>query len=159
MIRVVSACALALVLIGCTATKGTGGGWISSVVPGEKATFGFEAHCDPRGPQPPLPCDPRAAGRYEDKGAGVRMELEMLLVSEGASCQTAGVEYRSQSAARPGNGTATVTACDNDALPRGPREVRVPDTFTITVKTGPYAGYTNGGPLLGGNIRIVLAAQ
>ena len=157
--RIVVLCALALVVLGCTATKGTGGGWIASVQAGQRATFGFNAHCDPRGPQPPDLCVGLASGHYEDNGpiVPVRMALTVITSSLGAHCQTAAVEYRSQVLAAPGTGHAAVTVCDNDLLPRVKGEPRVADTFEITVASGPFAGYTNRGPLLGGNIAITLA--
>lgn len=150
-------CALALMVLGCTATKGTGGGWMSSTVPGQKATFGFEAHCDPRGPQPPLGCDPRGSGHYEDEAANLGMQLVRLAPAFGFTCQGTQVEYRSTERTRPGTGTATVSVCDNDTHPSGPDAARDPDIFSITVTSGPYAGYTNAGPVLGGNIRVFLA--
>ena len=155
--RIVVLCALALALLGCTATKGTGGGWIPSTVPGEKATFGFEGHCDPRGLQPPLGCTPRGTGHYDDKAANVQMQLVQLGPTFGITCQGTTVEYRSTERMRPGSGTATVSVCDNDTLPAGPDVARLADKFSITVISGPYTGYTNTGFVLGGNIKIVFA--
>lgn len=161
--RIFVLCVLALVVLGCTATKGTGGGWMSSTVPGEKATFGFQAHCDPRD-QTATGCTVRASGFYEDKAANVKMQLVAMEAAEapagpaiGANCQISTVQYRSTERSRPGPGSASVTVCDDDTLPAGPKEARVPDIFSIVVTSGPYAGYTNAGPVLGGNIKIVLA--
>lgn len=158
--RIVVACALALVVLGCTATKGTGGGWIASVQVGQRATFGFNAHCDPRGPQPPNLCVGLASGHYEDNGpiVPVRIVLTVISSSLGGNCQSAFVSYRSQVLAAPGEGNAVVNVCDNDLF-RVKGEQRVPDTFGITIATGPFAGYTNHGPLLGGNIAITLIAS
>ena len=162
MRRVLGLAASVFLLAGCltTATKGTGDGWISSVVPGEQAHFTFAVSCDPKSE----PCTMEASkvsGRFEDKGTGMKIRLDTVsAVTDLADprCQTGSFTYTSEVRSLPGSGTGTATVCDGDARRAGNPgpgpHVRLPDTLSVQIFTGPFAGYANSGPLLGGNINI-----
>ena len=83
---------LASLLVATGCDKATGGGWIPSIVPGEKATFGFSARCKNRtvnGTSFALLYDGQF--EYEDHAAppdGVRIhgDVEPFEV-EGATCE------------------------------------------------------------------------
>jgi len=132
-------------LTGCV-TKMTGGGWMQSVVPGEKATFAVNYDVAD-------PDNERIRGTYHDHGADVRFRFDEVLGTVGgnvgAPCFGRIVGYESQDPTLRGGGEVVVIACDEaESGVFGPG-----DSLAIMVQTGPYAGYTNSGPVLGGNFQ------
>jgi hypothetical protein len=141
--RVVALCVLAVPLLlmaaGCY-EKLNGGGWMLSANGEDRATFGI--HFD--GPRD------AARGTYHDHGTGVRLKFEGVVIyfsGSGPECAIFDATYKSQDKRQPGSGAVSVTACDE-----GEPGVSG-DTLDILVLDGPYAGYENGGPILGGNFQ------
>lgn len=171
MRRVLGLAASVLLLAGCltSATKGTGGGWIASVVPGEQAHFSFAVSCEratPREEGEPCVQDTTVpstvSGRFEDKGTGLKIRLQTVSVigAPGAQCQTGTFTYTSEVRSRSvdDTGTGTVTVCEGKAdragnPGRAPQD-QAPATLSVQILSGPFMGYTNSGPLLGGSINI-----
>jgi hypothetical protein len=124
--------------------KLNGGGWMLSANGEDRATFGIHVnatHSDARR---------GARGTYHDHGTGLRLKFYRL-VSAGQSleddCAVFKATYTSQDKRQPGKGTVGVVACDNgEPGAKG-------DTLEISVTNGPYAGYYNAGPILGGNFQ------
>jgi hypothetical protein len=150
----------AFVLTGCY-LKLTGGGWMRSVNGVDKATFSVNYDVA-RAQTAPGECDfnfdeVHIRGTYHDLGTGVRFKLNDENV-EDIGCSTGNPEdpddecafvitsYESQDPRNPGTGLVEVTACDHGE----PGDV---DTLEIFVESGPYAGYHNEGPILGGNFQ------
>ena len=122
--------------------KLNGGGWMQSANGVDRAIFGL--HYDGT--------TGTAKGTYHDKGAGVRLKFDAASPSfpgfdPNSNCAGFFANYESQDKANPGTGTAFLLACDNG------EPGFEGDTLTINVQSGPYAGYTNSGPILGGNLQ------
>ena len=149
--RVVRVLALGVLLVpmllmaaGCY-EKLNGGGWMLSANGEDRATFGihFDGTRDRHA----------ARGTYHDHGTGVRFRFveevghAVGTGPEEGDCAVFIATYKSQDKKEPGSGLVDVTACDE-----GEPAVNG-DTLDIFVETGPYAGYENGGPILGGNFQ------
>jgi hypothetical protein len=167
--RVMAALAAIAVLSGCTAT---GGGWIPSNDPTQRATLGFSftssatspdtttfsgSYHDPRGQV----LDPLGGGAVvvdvDFKGTG---RLHPCTPSD-PRCATAPLAkggcllgdptYLSQNPRLPGGGTFFVVVCDLDG--NGVAGVEGEDSIDLFVDSGPYTGYVNtGNP--SGNITV-----
>lgn len=136
---------LGLLLAGCS-TFFTGGGWLPSVVPGQKATLGVEFRCDAGTTGGQTCATGQARGSYNDHGAGVQFAFAGILGAGGPllggnTCFSGTVGYTSPR----GGGMVLVTACDNGQPGAGH------DALTLAVQSGPYSGYLNSGTLQGGN--------
>lgn len=135
--------------------KATGGGSIgSSLDLAAKAQFAFIVQCLD------ATCSAqKGSGAYDDKGAnlafpnGVHMKLASIVVGGGAGftngpkCADGQVSYQSADPKVPNGpvpGLAHVHICDNSH-----GSVKLPDTFAITVTSGPYQGYADGGQVQG----------
>jgi hypothetical protein len=137
--------------------KLNGGGWMESANGVDKANFSISYNLTPYLESDQS--DPsliHLEGIYHDKGLDVRLKYEDVLdfadepdVSEGEDCVLFLTTYTSQdSATRPDNtGEAEVLACD-----LGEPGVEG-DFLLINILTGPYEGYSNAGPILGGNFQ------
>jgi hypothetical protein len=149
------------VLSGCY-LKLTGGGWMQSVNGVDKATFSVNYDVA-RAQTAPGQCGfdfegAHIRGTYHDHGTDVRFKIddEDLSVigcfdpnpenAENNNCAFFMTSYESQDPKLPGEGTVFVTACDHGE----PGDV---DYLQIDVQSGPYAGYHNAGPVLGGNFQ------
>ena len=134
------------VLVGTTGcySKLNGGGWMQSANGESRATFGITYDGDLS----------TARGTNQDKAAGVSLKFsyasrEWFLTQEqmDSDCAYFDATYQSQNKKKPGSGIASLVACDNGEPGfRG-------DTLSINVEDGPYLGYTNSGPILGGNLQ------
>ena len=123
--------------------KLNGGGWMLSANGEDRATFGIHVNATRSD----------ARGTYHDHGTGVRLkfyELGGVGLDDGepGDCAYFEATYTSQDKRQPGKGTVDVVACDN-----GEPGVNG-DTLEISVNNGPYAGYYNAGPILGGNFQF-----
>ncbi len=131
-----------LVATGCY-QKLNGGGWMLSANGEDRATFGL--HFD--GPRS------AARGTYHDHGTGVRFKFVGVLAyasgpgPEEGDCALFDATYTSQDKKKSGSGAVLVIACDE-----GEPGVNG-DTLDISVLSGPYEGYDNGGQILGGNLQ------
>ena len=141
--------------------KATGGGWLASSPDGlQKATFGFIARCED---------DENGVGmvtvklQYNDHESNVRFHgVGEVEVMDGLSCAdldemyppnefvAVGV-YRPQPKSKLGNdvGSFELHVVDN-----GEPGISAGDTLEIHISDGPYIGYSNVGPLGGGNIQV-----
>ena len=134
-----------LMATGCY-EKLNGGGWMRSANGEDRATFGIHVNAtrsDARGTR----------GTYHDHGTGVRLKFHKLVdvelsEREEGDCPAFEATYKSQDKRQPGKGTVEVTACDN-----GEPGING-DTLDIFVIDGPYTGYQNAGPILGGNFQF-----
>jgi hypothetical protein len=152
---------VALVLSGCF-LKLTGGGWMRSVNGVAKATFSVNYNVT-RAQTGPGPCDfdleeAHIRGTYFDRGEGVRFKfsdegLDNISCTTDPTpgdpdneCVRFRTSYVSLDPKNSGTGTVIVTACDHDVS----GDV---DTLRIEVLSGPYDGYFNAGPVLGGNFK------
>jgi hypothetical protein len=135
--------------------KLNGGGWMQSANGEDKANFSISYNLtrflESDQTDPSLI---HLEGIYHDKGLDVRLKYEDVLqfadepdISEGQDCVLFRTTYTSQDKDRPGTGTADVLACD-----LGEPGVEG-DFLVIEVLSGPYAGYSNAGPILGGNFQ------
>ena len=135
--------AMLLMAAGCHGSydKLNGGGWMLSANGDDRATFGI--HFDGTRSD--------ARGTYHDHGTDVRFKFagvsDFVLGRELRTCAHFEANYKSQDKKQSGSGTVEVTACDN-----GEPGVNG-DTLRIHVLDGPYAGYRNAGPILGGNFQ------
>jgi hypothetical protein len=135
--------------------KLNGGGWMQSANGVDKANFSISYNLTPYLESDQS--DPsliHLEGIYHDKGLDVRLKYEDVLdfvddpdVSEGQDCVLFVTTYTSQDRDMPGTGEAGVLACD-----LGEPGVEG-DFLVIEVLSGPYVGYSNGGPILGGNFQ------
>ncbi len=139
--------------------KATGGGSIaSSLDPTAKAQFAFTVQC-----LDATCAAQRSSGGYDDKGTnltftnGVHMKLVSIVLAGGLGftntpkCADGAVTYQSADPKVSGGGNANVHICDNSH-----GSVKLSDTFAIAVASGPYAGYADTGPVVGGQITITL---
>jgi hypothetical protein len=136
---------LGLLLAGCS-TFFTGGGWLPSLVPGQKATMGVEFRCNADSTGGQTCATGRAHGTYNDHGAGVQFTFAGILGAGGPalgtnSCFSGTIGYTSPR----GSGTVLIVACDNGQPGTGH------DALTVWVQSGPYRDYLNSGILQGGN--------
>ena len=135
------------VLVGTTGcyTKLNGGGWMQSANGQGRATFGIHYDYYNKG---------AATGTYQDKAAGVSVAFSDVVVPDNSDpeCATYSAFYRTQdkNVRNRDDQFAILTACDNGEPHRG----FVGDTLSIELLGGPppYRGYTNSGPILGGNL-------
>jgi len=151
-LRLLALSVLAVVMLfgatGCWETI-DGGGWMRSTDEQSKATFGIRYDA----------ASEAGRGTYQDKAAGVSLRFyeareEVRASDEERSdeeifsdCAYFYADYQSLDKTNRGSGTAYLVACDTrEYLFRG-------DTLHIELQTGPYAGYTNTGPILGGNLQ------
>lgn len=151
---------IAVLLTGCTAT---GGGTIHSNDLVSTATFGLNADVE----VDPMTGDITQAtfsGTYHDangkialrnvdvsfKGTGV-MKPKPGLRTPGSICLNGVFTYTSQNPMVAGSGTVDMTLCDNNGV-LDPGGALLDDDVTINVLTGPYSGYANASPVIGGNI-------
>jgi hypothetical protein len=138
---------LGMLLAGCS-TFFTGGGWLPSVVPAQKATVAFEFRCDASGQG----CSSgHARGTYTDKAAGVQFMFDGILNATGPTifgnnCFEGTMAYTVPGGRAPA-GTVEITACDNGQPGQGS------DHLDLAVEGGPYDGYANKGILQGGNFK------
>jgi hypothetical protein len=131
-----------------------GGGWMQSVIAGDKATFAISydltRYFESDQSDPSLI---HLEGFYHDQGLDVRLKFEDVRSyahgpgPEEGDCAFFATTYTSQNPAKPGTGIAEVVACDN-----GEPGVEG-DLLAIDILTGPYTGYQNVGPILGGNFQ------
>jgi hypothetical protein len=154
----------AFVLSGCY-LKLTGGGWMRSANDVDKATFSVNYDVA-RAQTEPGECefDLEAAhirGTYHDLGTGVRFKINDENITQircfGVpgdplnDCAAFETSYVSLDPNNRGTGTVRVRACDDVELDeQGGEPV---DTLRIAVESGPYEGYQNSGPVLGGNFQ------
>lgn len=153
--------------------KVTGGGWIPSTsgVPGNKAKFGFNgAECAPGVVSGQFDYHDKNAPGFTGPGGGLKMHGTVLsaglcvpplgtnIAVACATCIVSGAQYgidlayTSTNPNFPGMGCAFVCVTDNGEGAGAP-----PDVVTIIeasgagmlCPTGPYAGYTNTGPVQG----------
>ena len=153
-------CAASCLLLGLTGCEATGIGWIPSrLVPGDKATFGFDVVTDP------TTYDSSFSGSYQDpqgmmsngkvvsvdfKGTGM---LHKAPPPPGAppvkgGCLQGAPNYQSTNPAMPGSGQLTLSICDLDGNGAG-----AGDYILLQVLDGPYALYQNFGEAHG-NITV-----
>jgi hypothetical protein len=135
--------------------KLNGGGWMQSANLEDKANFSISYNLTPYLESDQS--DPsliHLEGVYHDKGLDVRLKYEDVLDfadepdgPEGQDCVFFVTTYTSQDRDMPGTGEAAVLACD-----LGEPGVEG-DGLVIEVLSGPYVGYQNGGPILGGNFQ------
>jgi hypothetical protein len=135
--------------------KLNGGGWMQSRNLEDKANFSISYNLtrflESDQSDPSLI---HLEGVYHDKGLDVRLKYGEVLdfvdepdVSEGEDCVLFLTTYTSQDRDLPGTGEAEVLACDfGEPGVQG-------DFLSINILTGPYAGYQNGGFILGGNFQ------
>lgn len=135
---------IVLALAGC-AGRMTGGGVIPSASdPNGSAHFAFEYaitnQADGSG---------RMTGMYHDGAVQLRFDEAQSSPPEtsGTSCIQTTADYTSQDQATPGAGTAFIEACDNAGTGQ-------PDLFSISVTTGPYAGYSDEGAVTQGSLTV-----
>jgi hypothetical protein len=128
-----------LMATGCY-EKLNGGGWMLSANGADRATFGI--HFDGT--------HSAARGTYHDHGTGVRFKFEGVVdfaSEEEGDCAVFIANYKSQDKKEAGSGDVLVIACDE-----GEPGVNG-DFLAIIVGDGPYRGYENEGPILGGNFQ------
>ena len=138
-----------LALSGCY-SRLTGGGWMESAGGGGRATFAINYDATDVGfSEPPTT---RFKGTYHDPGSGVRLRFDDLVkdIFEDPTedCAEFTGRYVSQDPKQRGAGDVRVKACD-EGEPGAGRG----DSLRVEVLSGPYAGYENDGPILGGNFQ------
>lgn len=135
---VVLIAAFALAAAGCLAHI-TGGGFIADAEGEGKANFGFNLNCAGHG-------DNKGHVTYHDKSAGLKVKGTVTECLPSGAVGT----WEAQGKSTYTSGTFVVTAVDDG-------EPGTTDTFEITLFEGlPFASpvvYSNGGPLLGGNVQ------
>jgi hypothetical protein len=130
---------LLLAVLLSTACQATGMGWIPSMPPGDKATFGFVYDGTTQ----------TFSGSYHDRAAGVTFKGTGIMrvappppgVKIKGGCLMGEPTYESRDRENPGFGTLTLIVCDGD----GDGGMGLEDFLEILVTTGPYAGYRNAG--------------
>jgi hypothetical protein len=140
----------AFVLTGCATL--TGGGWMFSAVSG-KATFGVNMTCDGNG---------NLVGdwTYHDKAAGVDI-AGTVTADAGIDCNSGSpggeatwyFDYTAQHCTGDCSGTAELTVFDGNTGGK-----LKGDTLSISLAGGPDDGYSNSGPVRGGNL-VVTGAE
>lgn len=174
VLTAVSAAVMAAMLTGCGFTQVSGGGWIPSVVEGEKANFGFWGDT----------CYGPVQGNfnYHDMNAPVGESIGVKMngwVTEAADCGVAGLnldavglckecraiatgagltvaedgsglaalaaDYRSTNPKIKGEGKLIACMADNG---EGSKAI-ADDVIAVKVTKGPFKGYFNKGPVQG----------
>jgi hypothetical protein len=142
----------AVAVSGC-AVKFTGGGTIPSTdnVSTDQANFGFTYKVTNQSTGAG-----QAQGAYHDPYApgyplgGLALKFNGLLSGDTTpgynNCMDGVVNYTSQNPSYPGSGQAFLKACDDG-------EPGYNDVIEITVLSGRYSGYDDGGFLTGGNLQ------
>ena len=130
------------VLLGTTGcySKLNGGGWMQSANGESRATFGIHYDGNLRA----------ARGTYQDKAEGVSLKfVDAIPDFSTQDCATYVATYQSQDKTdrESEEQYAILEACDN-----GEPGV-LGDTLSIDLLFGPYDGYSNSGPILGGNLQ------
>lgn len=147
---------MALLLTGCT--KANGGGWIVSATGSGKATFGFNGKCK----DTTLDGKPAAAisgqVQYKDAPAGVYFHGTINSTVQGSTCAEVSDDFDAPGSSdffgayRPqpsgDSGTFLLTVTDN-----GEPGING-DGIAIQLVDGLYSGYSNSGPIQGGNIQV-----
>jgi hypothetical protein len=140
----------------------TGGGWMRSVNGVDKATFSVNYDVA-KGQEAPGVCKyelTHIRGTYHDHGTDVRFKIDdkdvkfivcfidpdFTVPPLDNNCAGFVTSYESQDPKLPGRGHVSVAPCDHGE----PGDV---DFLAIQVQSGPYAGYFNSGPVLGGNFQ------
>lgn len=150
--------ALGLGTAGCLGTSGRagGGGWMPSVVAGEKATFGFHTQCeDSLG---------KSSLAYNDHGAGVAFNVAQLALDEtthaNTVCDVVSLDQFTDGAAFVGNytpvpdtagpGGLIVVAYADNGLPGPSNE----DAMIVSLQGGIFDGYSNAQLVSQGQVMI-----
>lgn len=159
-----------LAALAFTACQATGQGWMRSNVPTQKATFGFVldgatstlsgSYHDPQGQVLNTSTNIVRTADVWFKGTGVvrngppPSDSPLLCPSDSLGSSDPGKllfgfpTYDSQNPNSPGSGEFFLIVCD---MGHGGT---VGDFVAISVLSGPYAGYTNSGPVEGGNLTV-----
>ena len=147
-----SAMALGLMaVVGCDLPpqpgKYTGGGHFASVVPGKKATFGFNLQAIDRNGDG-LVDEVKGQLQFNDHGTGVAIHGEVT--GQQFNPATGVMEFVGtyNPVGRGAGGTFAVQAVDN-----GEGGPSAGDSFSVSLQGGEYGGYANSGVLDGGNIQ------
>jgi hypothetical protein len=137
------------VLVGTTGcySKLNGGGWMQSANGESRATFGIHYDADLRA----------ARGIYQDKAAGVRIKLTDFVVADFGTptpdeCAYYTASYQSLDKTERYNENGQIYFANIEACDNGEPGFRG-DTLGIELLFGPDDGYSNSGPILGGNLQ------
>jgi hypothetical protein len=109
-------------------------------------TFGFQYRSSEEDP-----FTGQLQGVYHDHGQNVHFRFagqQSITVFGDPDCFGVGYDYISLDPKNPGTGRAIVWGCDF-----GEPAVSAGDEFNVEVLSGPYAGYSWGGVLQGGNMQ------
>jgi hypothetical protein len=131
-----------LVVLGVAGCTAKGGGYIGSATGADKATFGFTWQ--------KTKTQNVLRGSWHDGYVKFRLDRDLGIQGTYPYCVGGPGHYVSTSRSNPGGGTLQLSICDEGEP--GPTQG---DTISINVTSGPYAGYSNGGTLEGGNLQVL----
>jgi hypothetical protein len=144
LVLAIGALGAAAALAGCSAT---GGGQLAGIN-AQKATFAFSWVETVESNGSSNVFQGNLAGTYLDGYVKLRFTGSTMSFM-GEPCTSVMGTYTSTNRAYPGSGSASLHVCDN-----GQGQSGTGDTFSISLTSGPYAGYSNSGTITHGNITI-----
>jgi hypothetical protein len=140
---------IVVAVVALAACDGTGGGWLTGVNGGARATLGFTGSCEP---------DSYTSGTFTGSLSYIDRSTSSPRVSFVLTSGACWVDPYDESLhvsgtyqARPKGASGTVDMTFVDTGTTGPSKG---DSISVNVSTGAFAGYQHAGTLLGGNITI-----